>query len=165
MPSLFHGTLLLATFLCSLVAGFLFAFAVVAMPGLGRLDDGAFLRAFQVMDRVIQESQPLFMLVWVGSAVTLLAAAIMGFGQLDGIARLLLIGVAVLYIAGVQLPTAAINVPLNNRLQTLDIATMKGAERRAARAAFEPRWNRWNVARTVVSSMVAAVLITLLWML
>jgi hypothetical protein len=29
-----------ATFLCSLVAGFLFAFAVVSMPGSRSLDDG-----------------------------------------------------------------------------------------------------------------------------
>lgn len=53
---IFQFTLIVATFLCSLVAGFVFAFAVVVMPGIGNLGDGAFLRAFQVMDRVIQNS-------------------------------------------------------------------------------------------------------------
>jgi uncharacterized membrane protein len=59
----FHLTLILATLLCSLVAGFLFAFAVVVMPGIARLDDASFLRAFQVIDRVIQNNHPLFMVV------------------------------------------------------------------------------------------------------
>ena len=58
--NLFLPVLVLATFLCSLVAGLLFAFAVVVMPGLRSLDDGGFIRAFQAIDRVIQNNQPLF---------------------------------------------------------------------------------------------------------
>jgi len=37
----FHIALIAATFLCSIVAGFLFAFAVVVMPGIRSLDDGS----------------------------------------------------------------------------------------------------------------------------
>ena len=51
------------------VAGVVFAFAVVVMPGIRTLPDADFLRAFQVIDRVIQDNQPLFLLVWVGSIV------------------------------------------------------------------------------------------------
>ena len=152
----------LATLLCALVAGFLFAFAVVAMPGIGRLDDGAFLRAFQVMDRVIQNNQPLFMIVWAGSVVALIAAAVLGFGRLEGAERALLIAAVLVYLLGVQLTTAAVNIPLNNRLQTLDLVAMDAAALRAEREAFEPRWNRANIARTVISSGVAALLIVLL---
>jgi hypothetical protein len=36
----FHIALIRATFLSSIVAGFLFAFAVVVMPGIRSLDDG-----------------------------------------------------------------------------------------------------------------------------
>jgi len=57
---IFQVTLIVATFLCTLVTGFVFAFAVVVMPGLRTLNDGEFLRAFQVMDRVIQNNQPVF---------------------------------------------------------------------------------------------------------
>ena len=76
MPTggIFQIALILATFLCSLVAGFLFAFAVVVMPGIGSLNDRDFLRAFQVMDHVIQNNQPIFMLVWVGSVVSLVTS-------------------------------------------------------------------------------------------
>lgn len=162
---LFDATLLLATFLVALVAGFLFAFVIVAMPGLGRLDDGAFLRAFQVMDRVIQSNQPLFILVWVGSVVALLAATVLGFGRLEGIERGLLVAAALVYILGVQLPTATINVPLNNRLQTLDVAAMEAATLRTEREAFEPRWNRWNAIRTIMACLTTMLLLALLFRL
>ena len=76
----FQIALILAAFLCSLVAGFLFAFAIVTMPGIRSLNDQEFLRAFQVMDRVIQNKQPLFILVWVGSVVALVTSAVLGVG-------------------------------------------------------------------------------------
>ena len=157
----FQLTLLLATFLCSLVAGFLLAFAVVAMPGIKNLTDGAFIRAFQVMDGVIQNNQPVFMLVWGGSVLALIAAAVLGFGQLEGLDRMLIIGATLIYLLGVQLPTIVINVPLNNHLQTLDVDTMDGPALKTARLAFEPRWNQWNVIRTVISSLVSVLLIVL----
>jgi len=81
---IFQIALILAIFLCSLVAGFLFAFAIVVMPGIRSLNDRQFIRAFQVMDRVIQNNQPIFVLVWLGSVVALAVSAVFGFGQLDG---------------------------------------------------------------------------------
>lgn len=154
------AALIAATLLCSLVAGFLFAFAVVIMPGIARLDDGEFIRAFQAVDGVIQDNRPLFMVVWVGSVVVLIAAAALGVVQLDGVSRALLIAAVLLYVVGVQLPTGAVNVPLNNTLQTLDVDAMDEASRRAARAAFEPRWNRWSAIRTVASIVVSGLLLT-----
>ncbi len=85
--TVFQPILILAAFLCSLVAGFLFAFAAVVMPGIRRLDDGAFIRAFQVIDGVIQNNQPMFLIVWVGSMPVLLAAAVVGVWALNGADR------------------------------------------------------------------------------
>ncbi len=121
---IFQIALILATFLCSLVAGFLFAFAIVAMPGIRTLNSREFIRAFQVMDRVIQNNQPIFLLVWIGSVVALVTSAVLGIGQLDGTGRLLIILAALAYLLGVQLPTVTINIPLNNKLQTLDVDAM-----------------------------------------
>ncbi|MDH4044830.1 MAG: DUF1772 domain-containing protein [Gemmatimonadota bacterium] len=159
---LFEIALILAAFLCSLVAGFLFAFAVVAMPGMKALGDREFIRAFQAIDRVIQNNQPAFMLVWVGSVLTLVTAAALGMGQLDRTGRVLVIVASLAYLLGVQLPTVAINVPLNNKLQTLNADSMNESSQRAARADFEPRWNRWNRIRTVVAGLVSAMLLVLL---
>lgn len=160
---IFQIALIIATFLCSLVAGFLFAFAVVVMPGIGNLHDGAFIRAFQVMDRVIQNNQPIFMLVWVGSVVCLLISVVVGIGQLDGVGRLLIVFATLAYLLCVQLPTATINVPLNNKLQTLDVSAMNETEQHAARKDFESRWNRWNSMRTVFACLTSALLIILLF--
>jgi uncharacterized membrane protein len=154
----FQIVFFLATLLCSLVAGFLFAFAVVVMPGIRSLGDREFLRAFQVIDGVIQKNQPIFVLVWTGSVVALVLAAVLGFGQLDGAGRLLLVLATLAYLLGVQLPTATINIPLNNKLQTLDLDTMDEAAQKAARKNFEPSWNRWNFIRTVFATLAAALL-------
>ena len=48
--SVFAVVLLISTVLCSLVTGFVFTYAVVVMPGLSRLGDREFVRAFQVTD-------------------------------------------------------------------------------------------------------------------
>lgn len=159
--TLFQAVLMLATILCSLVAGFLFAFAVVVMPGIGRLDNGGFIQAFQVIDRVIQNNQPLFIIVWLGSVLALAGAAVMGVWSLTGADRQLVIVAALVYLLGVQLPTVTINLPLNSQLQKLDPVTMNEAARQRARNDFEPRWNRWNVIRTVCATLVSILLVLL----
>ena len=158
----FPTALVVATLLCTLVAGFLFAFAVVVMPGIRRLDDAAFTRAFQVIDGVIQDNRPIFLLVWAGSVVALIAALALGVGELAGGDRFLLIGAAVIYLLGVQMPTGAVNVPLNNRLQAVDVEASDAGELRAARDGFEARWNRSNVLRTWLSCLTAGMLMLLL---
>ena len=161
MMAFFQVALVLATFLCSLVAGFVFAFAVVVMPGIKRLDNREFIRAFQVMDGIIQNNQPVFMAVWLGSVIALIVAAVFGIGYLDAAGRWLLIISTVVYLLGVQLPTFTVNVPLNNRLQSLDVDAMDEAGQLAAREAFEARWNRWNTIRTVLSCLVSGLMTVL----
>lgn len=161
----FQIVLLLATLLCSLVAGFLFAFASVVMPGIKTLNDREFIRAFQVIDRVIQNNQPIFVATWVGSIVALLVAAGLGMGQLDGMPRLLLLVTPLLYILGVQLSTFTVNVPLNNKLQMLQVDTMEETALRTARLHFEPRWNQWNLSRTLLASLTSVLLMVILFQL
>ena len=154
--------LILAPFLCSLVAGLLFVFAIVVMPGIRSLNDREFIRAFQVMDRVIQNNQPIFVLAWVGSVVALMTSGVLGIWQFDGAGRLLIILAALAYLLGVQLPTVTINIPLNNKLQTLDVDVMNETMQKAARKDFEPRWNLWNSIRAAFASLASALLIILL---
>jgi uncharacterized membrane protein len=158
----FEMILITATLLCSLVAGFLLAFAIVVMPGLRRLDDAGYVQGFRAIDRVIQDGQPLFMLVWLGSLVSLIVTAAMGWSRLDGPWPMLVAGTAVVYLLGVHVPTVAVNIPLNNRLQALPVEKLGPAEFRTARLDFESRWNRWNVSRTVVTILVSVLLIVTL---
>lgn len=157
---LFEFILILATLLCALTAGFVFAFASVVMPGIKNLGDRGFIRAFQVIDGVIQRGQPIFGLVWMGSAVALLVAAVLGFWRLDGIERALLVIATLIYLFGVQAPTFAINVPLNNKLQELNVDAIDDVAIRAARTGFEGRWVLWNSVRTVLATCTCALLLT-----
>jgi uncharacterized membrane protein len=160
--TLLQTVVLLAALLCSLVAGFLFAFAVVVMPGIGTLEDGDFIRAFQAVDRVIQRNQPLFVMVWVGSVLALVTAAVLGGWQLGGADRLLVIAAALVYVLGVQVPTITVNIPLNNELQKLDAGIMTAMVRSRARENFEPRWTRWNAIRSAWASLASGLLMALL---
>lgn len=160
--SSFAVVLLIATLLCTLVAGFLFAFVVVVMPGIAKLDDHTFLRAFQLMDRIIQNNHPLFMIVWVGSVIALIAAVILGFGDLDRAGRTIIVAALAIYLLGVQAPTAIVNIPLNNEVQSHDVGSMAESAAEEARMGFEPRWNRWNTIRTFFAVVVSALLLILL---
>jgi uncharacterized membrane protein len=116
-----------------------------------------------VIDGVIQNNQPIFVAVWVGSIVALLASVGLGLGQLDGAQRLLMILALLIYLLGVQLSTFTINVPLNNKLQTLNVDEMKETTLKSARMDFEPRWNQWNLIRTFLASLTSALLMILLF--
>ena len=151
--------LVVSTLLCCLVAGIVLTFACVAMPGIGRLNDRDFLQAFKAMDRVIQDNQPVFMLVWVGSVVALIATTVLGVMRLDGLGRILIVSATALYLVAVQLPTATVNIPLNNRLQSRELDTLSAAALHEARTDFEPRWVRWNLIRTIVAVLVSTLLI------
>jgi uncharacterized membrane protein len=117
------------------------------------------------MDRVIQNNQPIFSLVWVGSIGALVISAVLGMGQLDLAGRLLILFAAIIYLFGVQLPTVKVNIPLNNKIQALDVDALSESTRKTVRKDFEPRWNLWNTIRTAHSGLVSALLIILIYMI
>jgi uncharacterized membrane protein len=140
---------MLSILFCSLVAGLLFGFAVVVMPGIAKLTDKEYLLAFKHMDGIIQDNQPLFILVWAGSILSVIVTLVLGVMNLNGTQIYLLSAASVLYLLGVQLPTFRFNIPLNNSLQSLDIETLRETEFTLFRSDFEAPWNRWNRFRTV----------------
>ena len=115
-----------------------------------------------MIDRVIQDNQPLFVFVWVGSVVMALVAAALSLWAAVGLDRALVLGAALVYVLGVQVPIGTINIPLNNEIQRLEVAMMTDAARQDARAMFERRWNQWNVTRTVVAVFTSALLLIVL---
>lgn len=159
---LIQFAVLLSALLCSLVAGLVLTFAIVVMPGIRTLGNIGFLKSFKAIDRVIQNNQPIFMLVWLGSALVLLATTVLGFWRLEGLDQVLLVFACAIYIFGVQLPTVSINVPLNNRLQSLDLDTMNESTILATIETFESRWLRWNSIRTVMATLTTVLLLVLL---
>jgi len=144
-------SLVFAVLTCSLVTGFIFTYAVVVMPGFSKLDDKEFLRAFQVTDGVIQNNQPLFMLTWVGSIISVLSVIVISLLSLGLSEAWKLIVVGLIYLLGVQGVTISIHLPLNNRIQTIDINNMNNQSLNEERTKFEMRWNYFNKIRTFIA--------------
>jgi uncharacterized membrane protein len=157
-----HVALMLSIILCSLVAGLLFGFAIVVMPGIAKLTDKNYLLAFKHMDGIIQNNQPLFLLVWAGSILSIIITLILGMMNLSGTQTYLLIFASILYLLGVQLPTFRFNIPLNNSLQKLDIEALEDSQAALSRLGFEIPWNRWNRIRTVNAILTVSMLLFLL---
>ncbi len=159
---LIQFAVLLSALLCSLVAGLVLTFAIVVMPGINTLGDRDYLRSFKAMDRVIQNNQPIFMLVWLGSVVVLLATSALGIWRLEGLDRILLVVACAIFIFGVQVPTVMINIPLNNHLQSQDLNAMPESELLATTEIFDSRWLRWNTIRTAFATLTTLLLLVLL---
>ena len=153
--TLFDGFLIVSTLLCALVTGFIFTYAVVVMPGFAKLDDRDFIRAFQVTDGVIQNNQPLFMLAWVGSIVSVVATMILGFIEHHGIERWTVFAIVFVYLLGVQGITIRVHLPLNNHLQRLEIDEMDPESLSKECNKFETRWNYFNNIRTLIAFAVS----------
>ena len=147
---------------CSLVGGFIFTYAIVVMPGLSKLNDKDFLRAFQVTDAVIQNKQPLFMFTWIGSIVAMLTTILVSLVSvgLPETWLILLIGVA--YLLGVQGITISIHIPLNNHIQKVLIEELNDQAITDERVKFERKWNFFNYIRTSIAISVSVLLLILL---
>ena len=116
------------------------------------------------MDGIIQDGQPVFMVVWVGSIVSVVSMLVLGTLQLHGGPLYLMWFAGGLYLFAVQAPTIRFNIPLNNALQALEIESLSDPELAEARKQFEAPWNRWNRFRTgsATASVVALLMIPVL---
>jgi len=142
------GTVLAAaTVTTGLVAGLYFAWAVVVMPGLGGLDDRAFVDAAQRLDDAIRN--PLFFGLFIGafalSGVAVYLERNLGLRQVVP----WIVGALVLYGLG-TLITMAIHEPLN-----MDLVDAGDPSRitdlAGVRDAFEDEWVAWHIVRTVLT--------------
>ena len=104
-------SLICSTLLCTLVTGFTLLYAVVIMPGLSKLDDKEFIRAFQLTDSVIQDNQPLFILIWLGSVISVVGAILSSIISVGLPEAWLIVFVGVVYLLGVQGITLSVHLP------------------------------------------------------
>ncbi len=150
------GLLLISTLLCALVTGFVFTYAVIVMPGLAKLADKEFIRAFQVTDAVIQNNQPIFMIVWIGSMISVIGVMITAFMSPYSVETALVILTGFVYLLGVQGLTVFVHLPLNKQIQGVNVVDMDAGPLREQRMLFEARWTRFNRIRTLIALVVSA---------
>ena len=158
----FDFLLIVSALSCGLVTGFILTYAIVVMPGLSKLSDKNFLHTFQVTDEIIQNNQPLFMLIWVGSIISVISTIFtsmfyVGFPQ----ASLTLL-VCIIYLVGVQGVTITIHIPLNNRVQHLQFDKLDDQAATQERSVFEAKWNRFNYIRSGVGFLVCLAFLLIL---
>ncbi len=147
------ATVAAATVTTGLFAGLFYTFATAVMVGLHDADDRTFVIAMQSIN--VRITNGWFLISFVAPIPLWVLAGALHLGDpsvLPWIAAALGCCLAVVVI------TAAVNVPLNNRLATTGDPG-QAAEVAAVRRSFEPRWVRWNAARSVfaVAALAAAV--------
>ena len=148
--------------LSALVTGFILIYALVIMPGLSKLDDKEFIKAFQVTDGIIQNDQPIFIVIWIGSIVSVLSTIITSILSLGILDAWLIIFVSVVYLLLVQGITILIHLPLNKSIHNIDINSSNFQTLSKERIAFETKWNYFNNIRTVVGFLVVLVFLLIL---
>ena len=159
---IFYFFLFLSILTCSLVTGFIFTYAIIVMPGLSKLSDKEFLKAFQVTDAVIQNKQPIFMVIWVGSIVSVLSLILISIAYVGLSETWLIVLIALIYLLGVQGITILIHLPLNNQIQKLNLEKLKDENLKNERLNFETKWNFFNNIRTTIAFFVSLTLLIFL---
>lgn len=133
---------------CSLVTGFIFTYAIVVLPGFSKLDDKEYIRAFQVTEEVIQNNQPLFMLTWIGSILSVLGAILASILSPDLGETWFIVLIGVVYLVGVQGITITIHLPINNHIKDLNLDELDNQTLMKERLKLETKWNYFNNIRT-----------------
>ena len=131
-----------------LTAGLCFTWANAVTPGIGRLNDLTFLKAFQSMNRTI--INPSFAIVFLSPCLLLFVNAFL-FKNSNPITFISFLAAAILFFAGIGLITALRNVPLNEILDKTVLENATQIELANLRKTFEQPWNRWHAVRTVCS--------------
>ena len=155
-------TLIFSITLCSLVSGFILTYSIVVMPGLSNLNDKDFLKAFQVTDAIIQNNQPVFLFIWIGSILAVLATILVSLVSIGFAEAWLIVLVAFVYLLGVQGITVAIHIPLNNHIQRIKIEDLNEEALADQRLKFETKWTLFNHIRTSIAISVCILLLILL---
>ena len=132
------------------------------MPGFSKLNDKDFIRAFQVTDNVIQNNQPLFMLIWIGSILSMISTIAFSIFNINADYSILIMSTGFFYLIGVQGLTISIHVPLNNKIQKIDVDKEDELKLNEVRKEFEIKWNYYNRIRTVVAFTVTTLLMLIL---
>jgi uncharacterized membrane protein len=135
----------------AIVAGVFFAFSNFVMKALAQLPASQGIGAMQRINVVVLN--PLFLGVFVGTAVLSGICILAGFFPWGQPRSLLLLLAGVCYLVGSFGVTAGFNVPRNERLARMDGQSDEAA---AYWPVYLREWLRWNHVRTVASLLCAA---------
>ncbi len=137
-----------------IMAGLFFIFSNTIMNALGQLPPSQGIASMQSINGVILN--PLFFLVFIGTAVTsaLLALSLIWYWSYPA-AMYILFG-AIFYLAGSFLVTVVFNVPMNNALDAVNPDTGEASD---LWSNYLKNWTAWNHVRTIACILSSAAFI------
>ncbi|MGC4813348.1 DUF1772 domain-containing protein [Micromonospora sp. DT228] len=127
----------------ALMGGVFYAFGTAIMGSLQRMPTGQGAAAMNLINVRIQN--PLFLLIFLGTALVCLALAVLAVVK-DSPGRWWLVGGAALYVVGVMVISFAINIPLNDSLAAADPTTAAG---HTEWVNYLAKWNPANNVRAI----------------
>ena len=147
--------LLISLVFSGAIFGFFYAWVCSTMWGLDQLAPSAAIQAMNAMNASVRNAVffPAFFL----TPVVLLATALVCWRRGETGAAQASAAAGVIYGLGAFLPTAMVNVPMNEALAIVssdDIAQ----NAQDIWSAYSSRWQGWNLARTIASGIALLVL-------
>lgn len=134
-----------------IIGGVFFAFSTFVMKALGQMPPSQGALAMQRINVVVLN--PLFLGVFMGTAVLGVSCAVAAFLPWAGARSVLLLAAGVLYVIGTFGVTMALNVPRNEKLARMDAAS---DEARAYWLVYLREWTFWNSVRTAAAVVASA---------
>jgi uncharacterized membrane protein len=138
-------------------AGMMYVFSTFVMHGLDRTGPVNAVTAMRGINVEANSSAP-FLLAYLGAAVFAVAVGVVAAIQIRQPGNGWLLAGA---ISGVlaAIITIAFNVPLNNRLDTMDPAMLSVADAAREWQTYFSTWTAWNHARTVTAVIASALML------
>lgn len=140
------------------IFGFFYAWVCSTMWGLDAADPRVSIAAMQAMNASVRNA--VFAPAFFGTPFVMLAAAAVVRGR----AGVLFAAGGVIYLIGGLILTMAVNVPMNEALALVEVPDDIDAAR-AVWEAYSPRWQVFNIARTLVSGVALVLAGAGLWTL
>ena len=150
--------LALAILFTGLMAGIFFTWSNAVKPGIGKLSDLEYLRAFQSMNRVILNNT--FKIIFSGAIITTGLLPIFYFNLYPNNIFLVFLSAFIIYWVGAFGVTIFGNIPLNELFDRTSLESISFEELKTLRTSIEVKWNNFNLIRSI-SSIVSFILLIL----
>ncbi len=132
------------------MAGFFFAYSSSVMFGLDAAGAGHAIPAMQAINLAVRN--PVFFVAFFGTPAAALVTAVLFLTTRRPMAAALFLIAGLVYFLGALLPTALVNVPMNEALATAIVPADPQAALKLW-SDFSVPWTWWNTLRTAFSTL------------
>lgn len=151
IPSALFIICTISTIGCGLISGIFLTFSDFVMRALKLSKTSAGIEVMQIINVEVWKSIFIFLL-WGFVAITA-ALGLYAYFAVSGPAQPYILVGSVSYIIGVLGISYLFNIPMNNKLATLDFTGNQAAA--YWRNTYLPRWTFWNYIRAIASGITA----------